>query len=154
MMGGWRGWGKKQKKIMQGKMSEKKFMHGITQRKKFMHKMGRILILNQNYNSSRRVFQNAPNRIRACLDFQNFPGLGFPRTPQRKWASRHFYNGRSNLPNAECTPKQAKTNRSAIQANRSVPCTQISLKITPVSLNIPQVSLKKAQVSLFAVSSQ
>ena len=51
---------------MQGKMSEKKFIHGKTQQKKFMHKMGRILILNQNYNSSRRVFQNAPNGIRAC----------------------------------------------------------------------------------------
>ena len=49
--------------------------------KKFMHKMGRILILNQNYNSPRRVFQKEPNRIRACVDFQNFPGGQFPPDP-------------------------------------------------------------------------
>ena len=116
--------------------------------KKFMHKMGRILILSQNYNSSRRVFQNVPNRIRACLDFQNFPGGQFPRTPQRKWASKNSNtagvicrtpNAQYTMPNAERgpkSPKQAKTNRSAIQANRSVSCTQVSLKITPVSLNI------------------
>ena len=50
---------------------------GIHERKnakqKNMHKMGRILILDQNYNSSRKVFQNTPNGIRACLDFKNFP---------------------------------------------------------------------------------
>ena len=52
---------------MQGKMSEKKIMQGKTQRKKFMHKMGRILILHQNYNSSLKVFHYEPNGIRACL---------------------------------------------------------------------------------------
>ena len=54
------------------------------------------------------------------------------------------------MPNAERepkSPKQAKTNRSAIQANRSVPCTQVSLKLTPVSLNIPQVSLKRPRLA-------
>ena len=130
---------------------------------KFMHKMGRILILNQIYNSSRRVFQNAPNGMRACLDFQNFPWGEFPRTPQRKWASRHFItagvicrrpNATQNAEREPKSPKQAKTNQSSIQGNRSVPCTQVSLKITPVSLNTAQVSLKKAQVSLFTVSFQ
>ena len=40
-----------------------------------MHKMhmGGSWILNQNYNASQKVFQNAPNGIRACLDFENFP---------------------------------------------------------------------------------
>ena len=134
---------KPKKKSCKAKCPKKKFIHGKTQRKKFMHKMGRILILSQNYNSSRRVFQNAPNCIRACLDFQNFPGGRFPRTPQRKWASQHFNTAgvicrthnakRRTRPKS---PKQAKTNRSAIHANRSVFCTQVSLKITPVSLNI------------------
>ena len=54
---------------MQGKMSEKKnSCKEKPKEKKFMHKMGRILILNQNYNSSRKVFQNAPNGIQ--LDYE------------------------------------------------------------------------------------
>ena len=74
--------------------------------------MGRILILSQNYNSSRRVFQNAPNRIRACLDFQNFPGGQFPRTPQRKWASQHFNTAAviCRTPNAQCQTQNADQN--------------------------------------------
>ena len=67
---------------MQGKMSEKKSCKEEKRNeKKSMHKMSHVLILNQSYNSSRRVFQNAPNGIRACLDFQNFPGGGCPRAP-------------------------------------------------------------------------
>ena len=46
-----------------------------------MHKMSRTLILNQNYNSPRKVFQNAPDGIRACLDFQNFPREDVPGPP-------------------------------------------------------------------------
>ena len=49
-------------------MSEKKIHARKNPKKKIMHKMGRILILNQNYNSSQLVFQNAPNGIKACLD--------------------------------------------------------------------------------------
>ena len=64
-------------------MTEKKFMHGKTLRKKFMHKMGRILIVDKNYSSSRKVFQNAPIGIRACQDFQNFPAEEFPRAPTK-----------------------------------------------------------------------
>ena len=41
----------------------------------------KILILNQNYSVSQKVFQNAPNCIRACLDFQHFPGVAFPGLP-------------------------------------------------------------------------
>ena len=52
---------------------------------KFMHKMGRI-------NSSRKVFQNAPNSIRAYLDFQIFPGR-MPPTPLLKRASGPFKMG-------------------------------------------------------------
>ena len=44
---------------------------------KFMHKMSRI-------NSSRKVFQNAPNSIRAYLDFQIFPGRMPPDPPTEK----------------------------------------------------------------------
>ena len=106
-MGGGGGGGGQQK-FMQGKKSEKKARKNP--KKKFMHKMGRILILNQNYNSPRRVFQNAPNGIRACLDFQNFSGEGCPRIPLQKWASRLFLKyGRDNLPNAESrTPTSAR----------------------------------------------
>ena len=79
VVGGGGAWGKKTKKLMQGK----------TQGKKFMHKMGLILTLNQNCNSSRKVFQNAPNGIRACPDFQFFfLGEDAPGLPIRKWASR------------------------------------------------------------------
>ena len=113
-MGG--GWGKKQKKIHARQNVRKKnsFMEKPNE-KKFMHKMGRILILSQNYNSSRRVFQNAPNRIRACLDFldfQNFPGGQFPRTPQRKWASQHFNTAAviCRTPNAQCQTQNADQN--------------------------------------------
>ena len=98
---------------MQGKMSEKNSSMK-TQRKKFMHKMGRILILNKNYDSSRKVFQNEPNGIRASI----VPGHSPPGHPY----------GKGNLPNAESltqnaeretkSPKRAKPNRSAIQTNR------------------------------------
>ena len=40
-------------------MSEKKIMHGKNAEKNIMHKIDRILILNQKYSSSRKVFQNA-----------------------------------------------------------------------------------------------
>ena len=43
--------------------------------------MGCILKLNQNYNSSRKVFRSAPNGIRACLDFKIFPGEDAPAPP-------------------------------------------------------------------------
>ena len=42
-----------------------------------MHEMGRI-------NSSRNVFQNAPNGIRAYLDFENFLGGGCLGPPTEK----------------------------------------------------------------------
>ena len=62
------------------KKQKMQFIRGKTQRKKIMQKMG-ILILNQNYNSCRKVFQNAPNGIIACIGFENFHGKGCPRTP-------------------------------------------------------------------------
>ena len=44
----------------EGMEKKKEFMEGKTQRKKtFMHNIGRILVLNQNCNFSRKVFQNA-----------------------------------------------------------------------------------------------
>ena len=51
------GWGKNQKKnhARQNVRKKNSFMEKPNE-KKFMHKMGRILILSQNYNSSRRVF--------------------------------------------------------------------------------------------------
>lgn len=90
---------KKQKKFMQGKMGkkEKEEKRRKTQRKRIHAQDGlhldklriiildtkpdlKFLILNQNYNSSRKVFQNAPNGIRACLNFKNSPKGGCPRT--------------------------------------------------------------------------
>ena len=89
MGGGGGGVGKKPKKnSCKAKCPKKNSCKEKPKEKKFMHKMGLILTLNQNCNSSRKVFQNAPNGIRACPDFQNFPGRGCPRTPLRKWASR------------------------------------------------------------------
>ena len=90
-------------------------MQGKTERKKFMHKMGLMLTLNQNCNFSRKVFQNAPNGIKACPDFQNFPGGGCPRTPLLKWASRPagLICGAQNAERETKSPKQAKPNRSA-----------------------------------------
>ena len=64
------------KKVRQCKMSEKKIMQGKTQRRKLMPKMGLILILNQNCNSSRKVFQNAPNG----LPYGNGPPAHFNTT--------------------------------------------------------------------------
>ena len=61
---------------MQGKMSEKKSCE--EKRKESMHKMG-ILILNQNYNSPRKLFQNAPNGIRAR--FSTFSRWKMPPDP-------------------------------------------------------------------------
>ena len=52
-------------------------MQGKTQRKKIMHKIGRILMLNHNYNSLREVFQNAPNDIRGCLERGLLASMGF-----------------------------------------------------------------------------
>ena len=60
---------------MQGKMSEKKSCK--EKRKDSMHKMG-ILILNQNYSSSQKLFQNAPNGIRAR--FSTFSRWKMPPT--------------------------------------------------------------------------
>ena len=79
--------------------------------------MGRILILNQNYNSSRKVFQNAPNGIRACLDFQNFPGVGFPRTLHLKWPPDHFNTPGviSRTPNADFRAQNANQNHRSKQ---------------------------------------
>ena len=48
---------------MQGKMSENKSYKEKRKGKKF--KMDRILMLDQSYNSSRKMFLNAPNSIRA-----------------------------------------------------------------------------------------
>ena len=87
--------------------------------------MGRILIKNQNYNSSREVFQNVPNGIRACLHFQNFPGEDERR-----------------MRNAERETKSpaetSKPSRSAIQANW-----RVYLNSTPVSLNIKVKDVKR-----------
>ena len=97
---------------MQGKMSEKKSSCKDRPKEKIMHKMGRILILNQNYNSSRRVFQNAPNGIRACLDFQNFHGGGFPGPHNRNGPLAHFNTAGliCRTPNAECRTLNANQN--------------------------------------------
>ena len=68
------GGGKKNKKdSCKAKCLKKKIMKGKTLKKK-IHAQDELHfdILNQNYNSSRKVFQNAPNGIRPCLDFQNF----------------------------------------------------------------------------------
>ena len=48
-----------EKKFIQGQMSEKNSCKENPKKK--IHS-------NQNYNSSRKVFQNAPNGIRACLE--------------------------------------------------------------------------------------
>ena len=60
-MGG--GGGGETKHIMQGKIPNQKIIQGNAQKKEIMHKMDRIMILNQNYNCSLKVFQNAPNGI-------------------------------------------------------------------------------------------
>ena len=68
--------------------------------------MGRILILNQNYYSSRKVFQNAPNGIRACLDFQNFPRED---SPNGNGPPAHFNTAGEiyRMPNEECRRQNA-----------------------------------------------
>ena len=107
------GMGKKTKKnSCKAKCPKKNSFMEKPNEKKFMHKMGRILILSQNYNYSRRVFQNVPNRIRACLNFQNFPGGQFPLTPQRKWASQQFNTAGviCRTPNAQCQTQNADQN--------------------------------------------
>ena len=92
------------------------------------------------------MFQNAPNGIGACLDFQSFPGGGCPRIPLCNGPPAYFntegvilrmQNAERITPNAR-EPKQAKPSQSAIQANQSG-----SLNSTPVSLNIAQLSLRK-----------
>ena len=112
---------KTEQKSCKGKCPGKKLCKEKCKEKKSC-KMGRMR-LNQNYNSSRKVFQNAPNGIRACLYFQNFPGEGWSRAPYGNGPPVHFDTAGGYLPNAERetkSPKQAKPNRSAIQANRTV----------------------------------
>ena len=41
--------------------------------------------------------KNAPNGIRACLDFQIIPRVGCPRTPLRKWTSGPFITISTNF---------------------------------------------------------
>ena len=74
MIGGGGGGGEKtKKKSCKGKCPKKKSCKEKTGRTKFMHKLDHIFLLNKNSISSQKVFQNAPNDIGACLDFQNFP---------------------------------------------------------------------------------
>ena len=54
----WTSKGRTIRKVMGGvgKKPKKNSCKEKPKEKKFMHKMGRILIVNQNYNSSRKVF--------------------------------------------------------------------------------------------------
>ena len=41
-------------------------------------------------NDNKLLLENAPNGIRACLDFHNFHWGGCPRTPYGNWPPTHF----------------------------------------------------------------
>ena len=100
---------------MQGKMSEKKIIQGKPPQK--IHAQdGSHLILNQNNNSSRKVLKKAPNRIRACPDFQNFPGEGFPPIPNRYGPPTHF-----NTAGVICRTQNANQNHRSKHKQTGVP---------------------------------
>ena len=101
--------------------------------------MGRILILNQNYNSSRIVFQNAPNGIRACLDFQNFPGEDSPGPPYGNGPPAHFNTADGNLPSAERRTPNAKQNHRKKQQPNGVlfTLTEVYLALRLVQKALP-----------------
>ena len=64
----------KQKFLQRKCPKKKKLCKEKRKEKKTMRELGGI-------NSSRNVFQNAPNGFRAYLDFENFPGGGYPGPP-------------------------------------------------------------------------
>ena len=117
-------------------------------KKKFIYKMSRIFILNEKYNSSRKLFQNAPNGIRACLDFQNFSGEGPPyeNGPPAQFNTAGVI---CRTPNAERRTTDAKQNHRDKQKKKKK--NGVLFRLTGVYLAL---RLKKAQVSLFKVSSQ